>query len=614
MPLVIFLALLVLPDDPPQPPKGLHQVVVVTAARSAEELTRAASLASVLSATELREAPTLTLDDQLRQVPGFSLFRRTSSLVAHPTTQGVSLRGIGPSGAGRSLVLFDGIPLNDPLGGWVYWNRLPGEAVDSVEVVRGAASQLYGSSAMGGTIQLLSRPPTGQEVSIEAQIGTRDTYDVDAAVSGRTGGWSYFAGGRAFTTSGFYLLSERDRGLVDIPARSQFQNFFGRARYRDFHFGLNLFHEDRINGTRLQNNNSHLEMLELGMERPKWKWNFYGQPGLFYSTFSSVAADRRTETLTEVQRTPTAAMGGSVIWQPRGRLVTGVDWRYARAFTRNQNLAGLFLQDTFALSPRVDLLLGGRVDAWQNRATHGGFHPRAGLVVRAAEKVTLRASAYSGFRAPTLNELYRPFRAGIALTLPNADLRDERLWGGEMGADFYPSGSLLIRVNAFYNVLSDPVSNFTISSSRTQILRQRRNLGGAVIKGVETEAQWRPRDGWRVRASYLYSDARVEDSSLRLPQTARHQGSFSLAYAGPVTVVAEARAATYQFDNDLNTLVLGGYPLVGFSVRRPVSRQVELFISAENLLGKAYAVAATPPQQLGTPRMIHGGVQWRLAK
>src|SRR5205807_2194641 len=115
------------------------------------------ALVTVISSGELERAPVLTLDDRLRQVPGFNLFRRTSSLVAHPTTQGVSLRGIGPSGAGRTLVLYDGIPLNDPFGGWVYWNRVPLETIQDIEIVRGAASGLYGSAAIGGAIQLLSR-------------------------------------------------------------------------------------------------------------------------------------------------------------------------------------------------------------------------------------------------------------------------------------------------------------------------------------------------------------------------------------------------------------------------------------------------------------------------
>src|SRR6478735_386999 len=78
---------------------------------------------SVLDNKQIRETPGDNLDDRLRTVPGFSLFRRSSSLVAHPTTQGISLRGIGSSGASRTLVIWDSIPASDPFGGWVYWTR-----------------------------------------------------------------------------------------------------------------------------------------------------------------------------------------------------------------------------------------------------------------------------------------------------------------------------------------------------------------------------------------------------------------------------------------------------------------------------------------------------------
>ena len=99
------------------------------------------------------------MDETLARVPGFGLLRRNTSLIAHPTTSGVSRRGLGPSGAGRSLVLWDSIPLNDLFGNWVYWNRLPTLLLDRIEVVRGGASLLYGSSALGRTIQLFSRSP-----------------------------------------------------------------------------------------------------------------------------------------------------------------------------------------------------------------------------------------------------------------------------------------------------------------------------------------------------------------------------------------------------------------------------------------------------------------------
>jgi outer membrane receptor protein involved in Fe transport len=88
------------------------------------------------------------LDDALRQVPGLTLFRRTSSRTANPTTQGINLRGIGGSGTSRAAVLFDGISLNDAFGGWTYWSRVPQIAVEQIEVLRGGASALYGTGAL----------------------------------------------------------------------------------------------------------------------------------------------------------------------------------------------------------------------------------------------------------------------------------------------------------------------------------------------------------------------------------------------------------------------------------------------------------------------------------
>src|SRR5687767_12835844 len=87
---------------------------------------------TVLDRLAVQQTAGVNLDDRLRVIPGFSNFRRSSSLVAHPTTQGVSLRGIGSTGASRTLVLWDAIPLNDPFGGWVYWTRVSPEDLERV--------------------------------------------------------------------------------------------------------------------------------------------------------------------------------------------------------------------------------------------------------------------------------------------------------------------------------------------------------------------------------------------------------------------------------------------------------------------------------------------------
>lgn len=95
----------------------------------------------------------------MRQVPGFSTYRRSGSLFANPSSQGVSLRGVGASATSRSILLIDGISVNDPFGGWVYWARVPREGIESLEVSNGAASDLYGGGALGGVLNIRTLMP-----------------------------------------------------------------------------------------------------------------------------------------------------------------------------------------------------------------------------------------------------------------------------------------------------------------------------------------------------------------------------------------------------------------------------------------------------------------------
>src|SRR5688572_26558984 len=155
-------------------PATISETITVTPARTELRLQDAPASVSVLDAEDVRTSAAQTTDDLLRQIPGFSIFRRSSSVVANPTTQGVSLRGAGASGASRTLVMSDGLPLNDAFGGLVYWDRVPRAAVDRIELVRGGSSDLYGSDALSGVINVISRPPTQRVINAEAAYGNRD--------------------------------------------------------------------------------------------------------------------------------------------------------------------------------------------------------------------------------------------------------------------------------------------------------------------------------------------------------------------------------------------------------------------------------------------------------
>jgi outer membrane receptor protein involved in Fe transport len=157
-------------------PAAVSQQVQVTAYRAATLVSDVPVSDVQLSREDLQDTPALALDDDLRQIPGFSLYRRSSSRTANPTTQGVSLRGLGANGASRALVLEDGIPLNDPFGGWVYWDRVPAESIADVEISQEGGSSLYGSDALGGVVQFVSRPTQPGGISLDTAIKTRRTF------------------------------------------------------------------------------------------------------------------------------------------------------------------------------------------------------------------------------------------------------------------------------------------------------------------------------------------------------------------------------------------------------------------------------------------------------
>jgi outer membrane receptor protein involved in Fe transport len=139
-------------------PAALTESVIVTADRLPAWRDPTAG-ATVFGAVDLERIPALTLDEALRSVSGFSLFRRSPARAGNPTTHGVTMRGLSASGASRGLVLLDGVPLNDGFGGWVTWTRLPSGAIARVDLERGGSSDTYGSDALGGVLRI-STPVT----------------------------------------------------------------------------------------------------------------------------------------------------------------------------------------------------------------------------------------------------------------------------------------------------------------------------------------------------------------------------------------------------------------------------------------------------------------------
>ena len=569
----------------------------------------------MLGKDELQRSPGVNLDDRLRLVPGFSLFRRSSSLVANPTTQGVSLRGLGSTGASRTLVLWDGVPLNDPFGGWVYWTRIAPEEIERTEVARGATTSVFGDRAMGGSVGLFSRPVDTRRFSASYEGGNRNTHQ--AAISGvqTLGRWSLSGQGRAFSTDGYFIVPDSTRGKVDTEANVRFVSGSVRADYRSLFLRADVLAEERANGTQVQQNSTSLGAISAHYAHENLSALVFHSREQFHSSFSAISADRNTERLTMLQTVPAEATGGAAFWNWKSLIVGGdavrtEGYSHEQSFPSGyrepggvQNQGGIFAQANHALGPVR--FIGGLRHQWAGGGNRA-WMPSGGLRWR-----QFRASAYRGFRAPTLNELYREFRVGNVVTQANAALRPEILRGVEAGWDGRFE-RLRISATAFYSSLDDLITNVTLRTTPTLITRQRQNAAAATVRGGEAEITY-SRGPWSGQLSYLFSDARYA-TGLRIPQVPRHQGAAQLGWAWrKLTLSGGLRTLSAQFEDDLNTFLLPGFAVVHLSAHQPIARGVTAFAAFENLLDRQFVVGYSPTPLIGAPRLWRAGLRWERA-
>lgn len=657
-------------------PAPVVEQVTVTAFRSERSLGETPASVVLIDANRLAETGAATLDDALRQVTGLTLFRRTGSRAANPTTQGVSLRATGASGASRSLVLADGVPLNDPFGGWVYWNTVPRESISRIEVLRGGASNLYGSAAIGGVINIFTREPIrSPTLSLSVSGGSQATVDSSGFASAGKGPWTGSLSAAEFATDGYIPVDERERGPIDTTAASR-NSALAFKLTRSFANGGRLFAaastygESRRNGTPGQINRTHMRRFQVGAERADDRWGafalrVYGGTQVFDQTFTAINAARTSETLTRLQRSPAQQLGLSFQWSralgSHQALVAGIETRQIRgssdeiAFTGGQPTSvigaggrerdvGLFLQDVIEFTPRFQLTAGLRFDQWRNYSaysatrplngnagstvtrsadrTESAFSPRLSGLFKITATTSLTASFSRAFRAPSLNELYRSFRVGNVLTLASESLQAERSTGGEFGlATTQKSGDLFLRGTVFWTEIDRPIANVTLMVTPALITRRRQNLGRTRSAGVEVEAEARLKKYWTLSGGYMFADATVREfpadralEGLVAPQVPRHQFTVQARFnrADWFAVSLQGRASSSQFDDDQNLLRLERYFSLDAFVSRNLGHYCEIFAAGENLTGQRYSVGRTPVRTVGPPLTVRGGLRFRF--
>ncbi len=650
---------------------AVSEQVNVIATRSAVEMGPSARAAASLDSAELKQYAALTLDDQLRQHAGFELFRRSSGWVQNPTSQGISLRGLGSTAASRTLVLADGAPLNDPFGGWIHWNELPPEAIEGVTIASGGGSDLYGSSALGGVIDVLSGRPVSQRGEVSLLGAGEDTTSASGRADLHQSERGELLAAQFFRTDGYILAAPNLRGAVDVPANAHFET--GRTDFerqigetgRAFLVG-NVLNEVRSNGTPNQTNATRLWRYLAGNDwaagsRLSGRARLFGSDEAYRQSFSSIPLNRATETLTKLQHVESQELGGSAdasFHLTHLAFVAGADVRDIRATDLETPISAgqpSGVQDTAARQR----FMGGfgealaerdgwsgtislRADRAQNLSTlviaqkstnpptltavpdrsEVVLSPRIGIVRRLGPQVNVHASAFRAFRAPTMNELYRTGQVGQETTLANSALVSERATGAESGISWRSANSRMgLDGTYFWTEINRPVSAVLLHSTPTSITEMRENLGQIQSQGVELSARLNEGHAISATLGYQYAHAVVTAFSAQppslvgnwIPDVPRESATAQLRAAnhrfGEATL--SMRESGRAFDDSANTYLLHGFFTMGIYAQRTFTNHWTFFVAGQNLLNRSVDVARTPILTLGTPFTAQGGVKFR---
>ena len=593
------------------------------------------------------------IESALSQVPGLQQFRRSDARSANPTSQGVTLRGLGGNASSRAILVLDDVPQADPFGGWISWPGYDALKLASIRVRRGAGQVASGAGALAGVIELDSKQNVNQ-LNASVAYGSRNSLDAKSSLLRKLGEGSISVSGSYARGDGFIPIIKGQRGAVDRPAPYEQGGIAIRAvaplsDNTELQAGMRAFTDERDRGFDFSDNqNSGVDAsLRLVNRTPGgWQWSTLGYVQIrdFANRFGAIGTGRNSVGLTLDQfSVPSTGLGARVEVRPplgeNAELRIGGDWRRTIGET-NENFFftgltpgrsrraggesdtfGLFVEASFEPVEQLTLTAGARADHWSIAngfrkevniggttrsddvfADRSGWEGtgRAGFAFQANDALKLRGAAYLGWRLPTLNELYRPFRVGADATAANELLAPERLKGAEIGVDIQ-SDSLKFGATAFANRLDNAIANVGLGVGPANfpgvgfvaaggVYRQRRNLDAIYSKGVEFDASYSVQD-FTLRAGYAYVDAKVEASGaaialngLRPAQVPRHFANVGMSYDGDViSANVNARYFGGQFEDDTNSRRLASAFTVDAGLGYRLGEKFRLELRGENL-------------------------------
>ena len=648
--------------DVAQPPSAQQlDEVIVTASRRDTLVREAPVKVTVIDRDEIERSPAQTLDELMRGITDIAA-KRTHVAECGPGRE-ITLRGINEQK--RTLVLLDGVPMNDGINGAVNWSIVSTDIVERVEIVPGPMSALYGSGAMGGVINIITRTPKkNNETGLRLGYGSLDTYSASLVQGGHFDNLDYLVSGRITDTDGYIPVKDPEPFHSDNERTDK--NLFGKVTaFQDnissITAGVSYVDEDYNRGVRTDNQENkkaglnltykrspdpdselvatvygHLmdRNLELGA-RPDYATLDHTEQEDSYrigELFKYSSALNRVHTLT-------AGLDSTLAVMDKENVYNASD-RRGKAEGK-QALVSLFAQDEMAYDMgrnRMVVNLGVRgdycksfdgassdtdpgrfdpVDEQYDDRSWTAFNPKLSLAYLVGDRTTFRLSGGKSFAAPTLFEMYTVFTRGPMLLYGNPELDPETALSGEIGMDHRFTDKLMTRLSAYYTKGEDFIGSREIDTN--QYLMD--NITEITASGANVELHYDIDERWSVYGWYNYNRSRVEKDDVdpttegnRLPFAADHRAKAGIVarYMPFVTVDLSVR---YEGERDVDLANtdhtrLDDYVTVDLSLLGRINDHLGWKLAAENLLDEPYDVYSIPTYLSESPGiLINGEIQ-----
>jgi outer membrane receptor protein involved in Fe transport len=607
--------------------------LVVTATKSAQSIEEVPSSVTVINREQIELSDARTVDELLTSVPGVYAARMDVSApnrIAQTYTRGMP-------GSGRTLVLIDGVPMNSQFDGQVDWSQLATQDIERVEIVRGVGSGLYGSNAMGGIINIITRQPDeGFHATVQGEYGSNNTKTLSGSMRGRSDALGYSLSGSKLTSDGYDMWTDTYKKLLGdkaIAIGTEKTNVSGKLTY------------DVTDNDLLDLSVSYLDDISTGFydvpdylpqERQQWLSSLRYQhfsdhietSVLVYGRFGKQYADTANRTYTDIATESTyddQTLGintNAVLnYFDHHQISIGADYsdgsidvltdRYTSEQTRKGYVSklGVFIQDQMNLND-LTINLAGRVDYWK---THGRqsdtlagqpegdyperdgteFSPKLSLLYKLIPSLNMRASVGKAFKLPELMEFYSSSTRGTSTYWGNPNLRPETVLGYELGMDYYFSNSGFLKATFYYNNAED----FIYSVRRDAQNFDKMNIDEVVTQGVEVEARYRPVSSLELSASYTYNDSQITKNQFnpelegkQLTYVPQQQANLNARYdlLSSTTLLASIEHVGKRYANDANTAYYSPYTIYNAGITYRFSPMFTVKANVNNIADDIY--------------------------